>query len=317
MTEGKPPVVGRTGHGPPGMDKRLSCRSISRVADSETLASKLTDLLRHIGLAGAGGGTVVMGGAGVRGLADREVTVHLPPGFKAGGHNRLLLMLDGQTAPQWRVREALAGMAAQGGAHAPVVAAVPASPERLDEYGTAGVCDFAGRGRRAKLFQDYLVYEVLPMVRERLRLEPGPEHTGIFGGSMGGLCAFDTAWRHPRVFGLAGAFSGSFWWRADDSTPAARQASRIMHRRVRETKGRPPLRLWFQAGTDDEQADRDGNGVIDAIQDTRELIQELAAKGFAEGRDRTYVEVSGGGHNEATWARVLPEFLRWAWPRRS
>ncbi len=84
-----------------------------------------------------------------------------------------------------------------------------------------------------------------------------------------------------------------------------------MHRRVRETKGRPPLRLWFQAGTGDERADRDDNGVIDAIQDTRELMRELTAKGFVGGSDMTYVEVPGGGHNEATWARALPDFLGW------
>jgi predicted alpha/beta superfamily hydrolase len=74
--------------------------------------------------------------------------------------------------------------------------------------------------------------------------------------------------------------------------------------------------LWFQAGTRDETADRDGNGVIDAIQDTTELIDELVKKGFRRGEDVVYHELPGGEHHESTWARALPEFLRWACPPR-
>lgn len=250
-------------------------------------------------------------GAGVRGLADREVDLWLPPRFVPGTPASVLLMLDGQTAAQWRLGEALERLEAEG-LPAPVVAAVPASRDRLDEYGLAGVNDFAGRGKLAKLFQDYLVYEVLPEVRTACEFPADPRRTGIFGASMGGLSAFDTAWRHPEVFGVAGIFSGSLWWRGDDSSPAAQQASRLAHRRVRESRGRAEQRYWFQAGTRDESSDRDGDGVIDAIQDTRELIAELTAKGWREGEDVVYREVEGGEHHEATWASVLPEFLRWA-----
>src|SRR5258708_29171907 len=133
---------------------------------------------------------------------------------------------------------------------------------------------------------------------------------------MGGLGALGAAGRRPQVVGFGGIFSGSLWWRADNSSVAAQQASRIAHRRVRETKARPELRLWFQAGTRDETADRDGNGVIDAIQDTTELVDELVAKGFRRGDDVAYHESDGGEHHESTWARALPEFLRWALPPR-
>lgn len=250
-------------------------------------------------------------GAGVRGLADRDVDLWLPPRFEPGTSAPLFLMLDGQTASQWWLAEALQSLADEG-LPAPVVVAVPASRDRLDEHGLAGANDFAGRGKLAKLFQDYLVYEVLPEARKTCELPAEPGCTGIFGASMGGLCAFDTAWRHPEVFGVAGIFSGSLWWRGDDSSAAAQQASRLAHRRVRESRGRTDLRLWFQAGTRDESSDRDGNGVIDAIQDSCELVAELTAKGWREGEEVVYREVEGGEHHEGTWADVLPEFLRWA-----
>jgi enterochelin esterase family protein len=252
----------------------------------------------------------------VRGLAPRRVTVYLPPGYDPARPQPypLLVALDGQTMPQWRLAETLDELVGARAIEPVVVAAVPASSERIEEYGTAGQLDFAGRGRHAKAFQDLLMGEVLPWLRENHPVATDAARTGIYGASMGGLGAFDVAWRRPQVFGFAGIFSGSLWWRADNSSVAAQQASRIAHRRVRETKARPALRLWFQAGTRDETADRDGNGVIDAIQDTTELVDELVTKGFRRGDDVAYHEIAGGEHHESTWARALPEFLRWALP---
>lgn len=254
----------------------------------------------------------------VRGVPSRRVTVYLPPGHDNArpAPYPLLLALDGQTMPQWRLAETLAELVGTGQIEPVVVAAVPASAARMDEYGTAGTLDFAGRGRQAKAFQELLAGVVLPWLREHHHVAEAPEHTGIFGASLGGLCALDTAWRRPQLFGCAGIFSGSLWWRTDDSGAAARQTSRIMHRQVRSTATRPALRLWFEAGTRDEAEDRDGDGVIDAIQDTTELVDELVAKGFRRGSDVVYREMEGGEHHESTWARALPEFLRWALPPR-
>jgi enterochelin esterase-like enzyme len=258
----------------------------------------------------------MFGDLAVPGLAPRDVTVYLPPDFRKGQRAPLLIALDGQTMPAWRLGPALAGLAADGSFEAPVVLAVPASAERVDEYGAAGILDYSGRGRLAARFQNYLTYALLPAVRTRYGVGLAPARTGIFGASMGGLCALDTAWRQPETFGFAGVFSGALWWRTDNTSPTTQQASRIMHRRVREAARKPALRLWFQAGTADETADRDGNGVIDAIQDTTELIDEFVAIGFRRGDDLAYTETPRGEHNERTWGGALPDFLRWALPRR-
>jgi enterochelin esterase-like enzyme len=215
----------------------------------------------------------------------------------------------------WRLEAALAALSAKGEIAEPLVVAISAGNDRLDEYGMAGTPDYAGRGRKAADFQRFVVEVVLPAVRARYGVTAEPARTGVMGASLGGLAAFDLAWRHPEVFGFAGVFSGSFWWRGDDSSPAAKQASRLAHRLVRETPQPPRLRLWFEAGTKDETDDRDGNGVIDAIQDTTELMDELGRRGFRRGPDMAYVEIAGGEHNEATWARALPGFLEWALPR--
>ena len=250
------------------------------------------------------------------GLEPREITVYLPAHYQRGDDVPLLFALDGQNLPRWQLPEALWEAGQHRTAVAPLVVAVASTADRRDEYGVAGVPDYAGRGRLAAGFQEFLTRSLLPAVRARYGAGLTPARTGIFGASLGGLCAFDTAWRHPECFSLAGVFSGSLWWRTDDTDAGTQQASRIAHRRVRETAAKPPLRFWFQAGTEDETDDRDGNGVIDAIQDTTELVDELAARGYARGREVVYRETAGGRHDEETWAKELPGFLRWAWPDR-
>ncbi len=248
-------------------------------------------------------------------LAPREIRLYLPEGgVKA--ETPVLFALDGQNMPAWKLAESVAALAQAGEIVAPLVVAIPNSAQRIDEYGLAGALDSKGRGKLATEFQRYVLEQVLPAVVARYGLQLAPERTGIMGASLGGLSALDLAWHRPEVFGFVGVFSGSLWWRGEDGDWQAHQRSRLAHRFVRETAVRPKLRLWFEAGTADETDDRDGNGVIDAIQDTTELIDELTAKGFTRGRDVAYHEVSGGEHNEATWARALPEFLKWALPAR-
>lgn len=265
----------------------------------------------------------LQGGSGVRieklavaapGLGGRRtLSIYLPPGYTHDHEHPLLVAHDGQEMGAWKLAGALARHHAAGRV-TPVVAAIPANHDRMHEYGTAGQLNGDGFGARAAEFQEFVTDTVVPQLRKRYQVSRRPAQTAVMGASLGGLSAFDLAWRRPDVFGVAGLFSGSFWWRSNNGSAAEQQASRIVHQLVRETTAPRPLRLWFQAGTQDEQEDRDGNGVIDAIQDTTELIDELVAKGFTRGRDVVYQETAGGRHHPATWAQELPEFLRWSFP---
>ncbi|MFI5337199.1 MAG: alpha/beta hydrolase [Opitutales bacterium] len=276
--------------------------------------TRLARWLLWLGVTDLGAHEEILPGLDFGGLTPREVRVHIPPGGVTPS-TPVLIALDGQMMEAWRLDEAVATLAAKGQCAPPLVVAIPAGSDRLDEYGMADTPDYAGRGRKAAEFQRFVVEVVLPAVRTRYAVTAEPARTGVMGASLGGLAAFDLAWRHPEVFGFAGVFSGSFWWRGDNSSVAAQQASRLAHRLVRETSRPPRLRLWFEAGTKDETDDRDGNGVIDAIQDTTELMDELARRGYRRDTDLRYVEIAGGEHNEATWARALPGFLEWALPR--
>ncbi len=247
---------------------------------------------------------------------QRAVTIFLPPDYDTQPHRhyKVLYANDGQDMPAVRMADTLAALYAQHEIEPIIVVAIHATRDRLQEYGTAGIPNARGLGKRARKYSFFILDELMPTINRRYRTLTGPINTAIMGFSLGGLMALDLAWNHPDVFGAVGVFSGSLWWRTDDADTHARQESRIMHRRVRDRESPGRLRLWFQAGTADEKEDRDNNGVIDAIQDTTELMDELELKGFRRGLDMIYVQVEGGAHNQRTWGFSLPYFLRWTFP---
>jgi enterochelin esterase-like enzyme len=250
---------------------------------------------------------------------QRAVTVFLPPDYDSQPERfyKVLYVNDGQDMPAVKLAETLSALIAHHEIEPIIVVAIHATRDRLQEYGTAGIPNARGLGKRARKYSFFVLDEVLPYINRRYRTLTGPVNTAIMGWSLGGLMAFDLAWNHPDVFGAVGVFSGSFWWRTAEQDTHARQESRIMHRRVRDTDSPGQLRLWFQAGTLDEKEDRDHNGVIDAIQDTTELMDELESKGFRRGLDMIYTQVEGGEHNQRTWGFILPYFLRWTFPTAS
>ncbi len=75
----------------------------------------------------------------------------------------------------------------------------------------------------------------------------------------------------------------------------------------------PWLKFFFETGSLDETADRNNNGIIDSIDDTMALIDELVKKGYDREKDIYYLELKDGKHDIATWRRAFPEFLKWGW----
>lgn len=243
---------------------------------------------------------------------DRQVTVTvlLPPGFSLSEKYPLVLFNDGQDFEALRMAETAAALQSGGKIASCVIAGIHASYARTYEYGTACQPDYAGRGDKAGLTTSFVLEELLPyMTHHYHTVANGITYAGC---SLGGLMALDAVWNHPEVFSKAGTFSGSLWWRQKAIDAGYSETDRIMHRQIRDTERFAPLNFWFQCGTWDEHDDRDGDGVIDSIQDTLECIAELERKGYAWGRDIRYLEVNEGMHNPETWAKVLPDFLLWA-----
>ena len=223
----------------------------------------------------------------------------------------LLLLNDGQDARALRLAETLDKLAGRGEIRPFVLVAVHAG-NRMQEYGLADRPDYKQRGSLARAYGRFVAEELLPHLHGLLPLQSGAQAHAVAGFSLGGLSAFDLAWQYPRLFGKVGVFSGSFWWRAQPSLPEAPDAHRIAHELVASGPFRPGLRFWFQTGTHDETEDRNGNGVIDSIDDTLDLIVALTRLGYRPFHDIQYLEVDRGTHHPATWGKALPHFLKWA-----
>ncbi|HVI48587.1 MAG TPA: alpha/beta hydrolase-fold protein [Chitinophaga sp.] len=190
------------------------------------------------------------------------------------------------------------------------IAGIHAGPERRQEYGVAGIPDYQGQGAKAAAYTQFVMEELLPFLRTKYPVVTESRYA-FAGFSLGGLSAFDIVWRHPETFSMAGVFSGSLWWRSHPLDEHYNEHEhRIMHRVIREGTFKPGMQFFFECGTADETADRNHNGIIDSIDDTLDLIQELNDKGYRMNTDIHYLEIPDGRHDAETWKIAIGAFLR-------
>jgi iron(III)-enterobactin esterase len=243
-----------------------------------------------------------------------RIDVYLPPAYEdlemKGVRYPLVVFNDGQDLRAMRFKAILRRLFLDKEIE-PLIAVGIHAGARLREYGVMHHPDYLGRGDKAEEYAHFLAKEFYPRFSKSYRLDPVPGRHAIGGFSLGGLSAFDLAWNHPHLFGKVGVFSGALWWRSRPFREDDPDADRIVHHLVKMGEKRPGLQFWFMAGTEDEEADRNKNGVIDAIDDTLDLIAALQEAGYSK-NDAVYEEVEGGRHEPKTWGRVMPRFLRWA-----
>jgi enterochelin esterase-like enzyme len=224
----------------------------------------------------------------------------------------VLLMNDGQDYKAMGLEGILTAAYADKSIVPFIYVGLETNENRMHEYGTACTADYRGRGEKAKLYSRFITEEFIPFLKKEFKVASQKEAWVFCGMSLGGLSAFDTVFNHPLLFGKVAVFSGSLWWRKKAYTKKdPKDRSRIVLDMVKNGTLSPHLSFWFQCGTLDEKADRNHSGIIDAIEDTADLIKELELKGYAPEK-LTYVEIEGGKHDLPTWARVFPSFLQWA-----
>jgi enterochelin esterase-like enzyme len=225
----------------------------------------------------------------------------------------VLLINDGQDLRTMHFENILEKLYHQKAIRPLLCIGIHAGPLRKFEYGTATVPDYKGRGNLANSYMHFITDELVPAIRllfpDRLM-----ERWAFAGFSLGGLSALDITWRRNDLFNVAGIFSGSLWWRTLDKDDPEYQDEqhRIMHNQIRDEDFKPGMKFYFECGTEDETEDRNGNGIIDSIDDTMDLINTLSEKGYDSQTDILYHEIKGGKHDVATWALAFPVFLQWA-----
>lgn len=246
---------------------------------------------------------------------DRKIKVDLYLPSETNMYKSALILNDGQDMEQLGLVKTFSMALSRVEIPNIGIIAIHANENRMQEYGVAGFPDFRKRGKRAGRYSDFVTKELTPFLQREYGLMK-ENHPNVFAGfSMGGLSALDITWNNPQLFKKTGVFSGSLWWRTLNTGTGKDDASRIMHRRIRESEKREGLKFWFQTGTKDELKDRNKNGIIDSIDDTCDFIKELKSLGYTD-EDIVYEEVKDGQHNFQTWSRIFPQFLLWAFPKK-
>jgi predicted alpha/beta superfamily hydrolase len=247
---------------------------------------------------------------GAPGIPAREICVYLPPSLgaamKAGRapdrRYPVLYFMDGQNVfdektsyigVKWAADETLERLATDG-IEAIAVAVYNHGDDRMHEYNPwRSSLTWRGRshptGGKGDAYLEWLVGTVKPLVDRSFPTRAERMATGIIGSSMGGLIALYALLGQRAVFGLAGVMSPAVHW-SDYRVVTLIEDSPL-----------PPARIHLDMGW------REWRG---ATRDARKVRDALLARGFVLDRDLHYVEERNARHNEAAWARRLPDALR-------
>ncbi|WP_266181571.1 alpha/beta hydrolase [Dyella humicola] len=276
-----------------------------------------------------------------------KVSVYLPPGYEATSsasiHYPVLYANDGQDMAAVGLQETLDKLYAEHAMQPVIVIAIDMLADRASGYGLSdrgekrslvGDSRIGPIGRRAYEYSDWVATQLVPYVDAHYRTQRSVRGRTALGWSLGGLNAFNLGWQYPDVFGRVGAFSPSFWLAGDRSSAQAVESSRLAQAMVNGSTPHRDLRFWFSVGAREETNDRNGNGIIDAVEDVQDLIggyrapdgshlRGLRDLGYAVDMDYAshpsrgaavaFYLLPDGEHNQATWKRMLPVFLTWAY----
>ncbi len=139
-----------------------------------------------------------------------------------------------------------------------------------------------GADARIRLMEE----RVKPAVDARYPTLPGPENTGIFGYSLGGLAALYALYT-SRAFGMAGCLSGSLWYEGFVDFLRARQAP-------------AGARIYLSLGRKEE---RSRNPYLSRIGACYQEAHELLRRQLGE--ERVRLVMHDGGHATEVDRRML------------
>jgi len=275
-----------------------------------------------------------------------KVTIYLPPGYRRATRRYAVLYAnDGQDMLAVGLQPTLARLYREHAIEPVIVVAVDMLADRASGYGLSdratarslvGGSVIGPIGKRAHDYSAWVATVLVPYVDAHYRTRRSPRARTMLGWSLGALNAFNLGWQYPDVFGRIGAFSPSFWLAADRTSATSVQHTRLAQAMVDHGSRRAGLRMWFAVGTAEETKDRDGDGVNDTVDDVQDLLRGYrGADGFhtrglkqlgysinmdyaghpSRRADAALFQLQGGVHNQASWKRMLPVFLRWDYGR--
>ena len=223
---------------------------------------------------------------------ERRFWIYTPSGYSTDNRPYNLLMLfDGWRAVYMDPTITVLDNLMVAGRIEPTVVVMVGQQDRMLELG----CH--------EPFNQFLIRELIPWIRENYHVSANPAETIIGGVSAGGLGAVCAGWKHPEVFGNVISQSGYFSW-----DPLEKEAEANVNLQfewiTRQIAASPKvnIRLVLSVGT--LEHDHDFLYSPSLLQANRHMRDVLVAKGY----EFTYMEVAGG-HDIYSSALSFPDLL--------
>ncbi len=257
----------------------------------------------------------------------REVSVYTPPGYRERPNQRypVFYMMDGQNIWDgsglpfggWKANTIADRLLEERKIEPFIIVGIANSSRRAEEYVGGSIFHkmtptldegFVSQARRLhEEFRRYVVEVVKPFIDKTYRTLPDPANTAIGGASFGAGVSLSIAFAYPGVFGKVAAVSGGNY---SPGNPQWEGKPYVMYPWLMDTliRQKLPIKIWLDCGTEN----------VDAlfVPRSREMNEHLLRLGWKEGQDLRWVEDRGAGHNEAAWAKRLPEIFTFLFPRR-
>jgi predicted alpha/beta superfamily hydrolase/uncharacterized protein involved in tolerance to divalent cations len=238
----------------------------------------------------------------------RDILVYLPPSYWSSIRRYpVIYMNDGQNlfdvatsyAGEWYVDETMEELADEG-IEAIVVGIPNMGDRRFHEY--MPFPDLNLEDVQGDAYVAFIADTLKPVIDRDFRTLPDALSTGISGSSLGGLISLYAMFRRPQTFGLAGVLSPALRWGRDGIFSFVQQAPFA------------PGKIYLDVGTAEGIGLAGGSSQRSFAQrylnQVRKMRHLLLKKGYREEHDLRYVEEADGIHHESTWARRLPDALR-------
>ncbi|MBL8187772.1 MAG: alpha/beta hydrolase [Acidobacteria bacterium] len=249
---------------------------------------------------------------------NRDVIVYLPPNYEASESYKVsqshedatrrfpvLYLNDGQNlfdattafnGVEWGVDETAQRLILSGRIEPLIIVGVyNTGADRIDEY-TPTVDSRQKRGGKAGQYGRFLTEELKPFIDHRYRTLTGPEFTGLGGSSLGGLLTLYLGLKYPNVFSRLMVMSPSVWW-----------DHWWILKFVQHLRAKPTTRIWLDIGT------KEGKFTPGVVRQLRDL---LLMQGWRLDADLKFMEIRGGQHTEAAWAKRVEPALRFLFPKQ-
>ena len=144
-----------------------------------------------------------------------------------------------------------------------------------------------------KVFMQWIVEELKPMIDQKYRTQPQKETTGIGGSSMGGLMAMYGALSYPEIFSKAACLSSSFSFCEKELIQLIEQ-----HSSYKNSK------FYMDFGSEESRSKKGLAYMTKLHLGLAHLLMQKEALCYPN-------MIVNGKHNEQTWSKQVPVFLEY------